>query len=250
MMNRSGVCAPKGFRAAGLHCGIRKNQNKKDLALVMADVPCTAAAVYTTNKVYGAPITVTRAHLADGMARAMLCNSGNANTCNADGVSKATAMCEMLAAAHGIAPNDIIIASTGVIGQSLDLVPIEAGIPSLVANLSEEGGLSAAEAIMTTDLVSKEAVATFEADGVACTVGAMAKGSGMIAPNMATMLCFITTDAAVDAEALNQALHSAVANTLNMLIVDGDTSTNDMACAVARGMAGKKPITLQRAAFG
>lgn len=241
-MKNHGVCAPKGFKAAGLHCGIRRNHNRKDLALVMADVPCTAAAVYTTNKVFGAPITVTRMHLVNGMAQAMLCNSGNANTCNADGVDKASAMCQMLATASGIAMDDVIIASTGVIGQTLPLSPIEASMPALFSALSEEGGLAAAEAIMTTDLIAKQAVATFEAGCVPCTIGAMAKGSGMIAPNMATMLCFITTDAAISAEALDKALHLVVADTFNMLIVDGDTSTNDMVSIMANGLAKNEPI--------
>ena len=237
-----GVCAPKGFKAAGLHCGIRKNKDKKDLALVVADVPCMAAAVYTRNKVFGAPITVTRNHLANGTARAMLCNSGNANTCNADGVEKAEAMCALLAQASGVVAEDVIIASTGVIGQPLPLEPIAQAMPALVAELSVNGANSAAEAIMTTDLVSKQVDVAFSVDGVTCRMGAMAKGSGMIAPNMATMLGFITTDAAISAAMLDKALHTVVDDTFNMLIVDGDTSTNDMVSILASGLAGNTPI--------
>ncbi|MDR3051779.1 MAG: bifunctional glutamate N-acetyltransferase/amino-acid acetyltransferase ArgJ [Oscillospiraceae bacterium] len=238
----TGVCTPKGFRAAGLHCGIRKNQTKKDLALVLADAPCAAAAVYTQNKVYGAPITVTRAHLANGVAQAMLCNSGNANTCNADGVEKAETLCDMLARAAGIDAGDVIIASTGVIGQPLTLDPIQAAMPSLVAAASAQGGEDAAQAIMTTDRAIKQASAVCTVDGVPVTLGAMAKGSGMIAPNMATLLCFITTDAAITPPMLQKALTEAVADTFNMLIVDGDTSTNDMVSALASGLAGNPVI--------
>ncbi len=244
-----GVCAPKGFKASGIHCGIRKNHSKKDLALVLSDVPCQAAAVYTRNKVYGAPITVTRNHIADGTARAMLCNSGNANTCNADGVDKANAMSKLLADAAGILESDVIIASTGVIGQPLPLEPIAEGMPELVAQLSYEGGLAAAEAIMTTDLVAKYVDTAFAVDGVACTIGAMTKGSGMIAPNMATMLCFVTTDAAITSAMLDKALHAVVNDTFNMLIVDGDTSTNDMVSVLANGLAGNPVIDREGPAY-
>lgn len=249
MAQGKGVCAPKGFKAAGLHCGIRKNTSKKDLMLVTADVPCTAAAVYTQNKVYGAPITVTRAHLQNGMARAMLCNSGNANTCNADGVEKADAMCALVQQHGGIDAQDVIIASTGVIGQPLPLEPIAEAMGKLVAELRVDGAQDAADAIMTTDLVSKQAVATFVADGVTCTIGAMSKGSGMIAPNMATMLCFATTDTAISAAMLDKALHDVVGDTFNMLIVDGDTSTNDMVSIMASGQAGNMPIEGAGAAY-
>lgn len=245
----TGVCAPKGFRAAGLHCGIRKNQNKKDLALIMADAPCAAAAVYTRNKVYGAPITVTRNNLQNGVAQAMLCNSGNANTCNADGVEVAEAMCGFLAEASGISAQDVIIASTGVIGQPLPLGPIQAAMPALVEGLDVEHDMQAAEAIMTTDLVSKQAVIPFMLDGIKCHIGAMAKGSGMIAPNMATMLCFVTTDTAITAPMLDKALHLAVEDTFNMLIVDGDTSTNDMVSILASGQAGNPLIDGEGEAF-
>ena len=239
---QGGVCAPKGFRAAGLHCGIRKNQNKKDLMLILADAPCAAAAVYTRNKVYGAPITVTRAHLQNGLAQAMLCNSGNANTCNADGVYIANAMCQSLAQHAGITAEDVIIASTGVIGQPLPLEPIEKAMPALIGALSAAGAQDAAEAIMTTDLRPKQTVVTVSICGVECTIGAMAKGSGMIAPNMATMLCFVTTDAAISPSLLDRALHEAVDDTFNLVIVDGDTSTNDMVSILASGKAGNAPI--------
>lgn len=246
---RVGVCAPKGFRAAGMHCGIRKNTSKKDLALILADAPCAAAAVYTQNKVFGAPITVTRAHLKNGRAQAMLCNSGNANTCNADGVQKADAMCDMLATAAGIDAGDVIIASTGVIGLPLPLAPIEAAMGQLVAQLDVTGATDAAEAIMTTDLCVKQVDVEFMVGGVACRMGAMSKGSGMIAPNMATMLCFVTTDAAIDAGLLDVALHRVVDDTFNMLIVDGDTSTNDMVSILASGQSGAPAICGEGADF-
>jgi len=237
-----GVCAPKGFTAAGLHAGIRKNHGKKDLALIMAEAPCAAAALYTRNKVFGAPIAVTRKHLRNGTARAMICNSGNANTCNADGAEKADAICALVAEYGGVSPEDVIIASTGVIGQPLPLEPIAAAMPALVASLSGKGGLDAAEAIMTTDTVVKQAVETFTLGGAACAIGAMAKGSGMIAPNMATMLCFLTTDAAITATMLDKALRRVTDDTFNMLIIDGDTSTNDMVSIMASGLAGNAPI--------
>lgn len=238
----NGVCAPKGFKASGVHCGIRHNATKKDLALVVAKCICTAAAVYTRNKVYGAPITVTRAHLANGHAQAMLCNSGNANTCNADGVDIANAMCASLAKEAGIAVEDVIIASTGVIGQPLPLEPIESGMNLLVAQAREDGAMDAAEAIMTTDTRVKQAAVSFDVGGIECRIGAMCKGSGMIAPNMATMLCFVTTDAAITPRALDLALHAAVDVSFNRVVVDGDTSTNDMVSILASGAAGNMLI--------
>lgn len=232
-----GVTAPKGFTAAGMHCGIRNNQSKKDLALLYSEVPCQAAAVYTQNKVYGAPITVTRANIADGMAQAMICNSGNANTCNADGVEKAEQMCKLAADALGLQPSDIIVASTGVIGMTLDITPIAAGIPKLAPTLSKEGHTDAVEAIMTTDTKPKEEAYTTTVGGKTVTIGAMAKGSGMIHPNMATMLGFLTTDCAITAPMLQKALKLAVDDTFNMVSVDGDTSTNDMVSIMANGLA-------------
>ncbi len=237
-----GVTAAKGFTAAGVHCGIRKNRSKRDLALILSDRPAAAAAVYTQNLVKGAPLLVTQRHLADGTARAVICNSGIANTCAFDGEDKAEAMCELTANALGIEANDIIVGSTGVIGPSLQLEPIEKGIPALAAALSKEGGADAAEAIMTTDTVKKECAVSFELGGKTCTLGGIAKGSGMIAPNMATMLCFLTTDAAIAAPLLKEALSETVEDTFNMLSVDGDTSTNDTVALMANGAAGNEPV--------
>ena len=238
-----GVCAAKGFTAGGIHCGIRKNHTKKDLAMVLSSVPASAAAVYTTNLVKGAPLTVTKEHLANGKARAVICNSGNANTCNADGIEIAEAMCAETAKALGIEASDVIVASTGVIGQSLDLTPIKAALPALASSLSETGGDDAAAAIMTTDTVDKQAAVEFTLGGKTCRLGGMAKGSGMIHPNMATMLVFITTDAAISPEMLRKALGSDVQETFNMVSVDGDTSTNDMVTLLANGLAGNEEIT-------
>ena len=238
-----GVCAAKGFKAAGIHCGIRKNHSKKDLALIFSEVPASAAAVYTTNLVKGAPLTVTKANIADGKAQAMICNSGNANTCNADGIEKAQAMCAMTAQALGIKAEDVIVASTGVIGQTLDITPIESGMASLVSELSEEGSPSAAQAIMTTDTAPKELAVEFQLGGKTCHIGGIAKGSGMIHPNMATMLVFLTTDCAISPEMLKKALSSDVQDTFNMVSVDGDTSTNDMVSIMANGLAGNAEIS-------
>ncbi len=236
-----GVCAAKGFTANGIHCGIRHNKTKRDLSLIYSSVPATAAAVYTTNLVKGAPLTVTKRHLANGVAQAVICNSGNANTCNADGIEIAEAMSRMTAEALGISADDIIVASTGVIGQPLPLEPIAAGIPSLAATLSGDGSDAAAEGIMTTDTVKKEIAVEFEIGGKACRIGGIAKGSGMIHPNMATMLVFITSDIAITAPMLQKALSHDITNTFNMLSVDGDTSTNDMVSVLANGLA-ENPI--------
>lgn len=238
-----GVTAPKGFLANGIHCGIRASKTKKDLALIYSPSPCSAAAMYTQNKVYGAPITVTRNNIANGIAHAMVCNSGNANTCNADGVEKAVAMCELVGGALGISPEDVIVASTGVIGQVLPLEPLAKGIPEIAPLLVADGGVNAAEAIITTDTHPKEEAYTIEIDGKTVTIGAMAKGSGMIHPNMATMLGFLTTDANISADMLKVALKLAVDDSFNMVSVDGDTSTNDMVCILANGEAGNKEIT-------
>ena len=238
-----GVCAAKGFRANGIHCGIRKNHSKKDLALIYSETPASAAAVYTTNLVKGAPLLVTQAHLADGRARAVICNSGNANTCNANGQEVAEAMSELVARQLSIPASDVVVASTGVIGQPLRLEPIAEGIPALAEGLSAEGSNAAADAIMTTDTVRKEIAVEFQAGGVTCRLGGIAKGSGMIHPNMATMLVFLTTDAAISPEMLQRALSGDVAGTFNMVSVDGDTSTNDMVAILANGMAGNAEIT-------
>ena len=238
-----GVCAAKGFTANGVHCGIRKNHSKKDLALILSAVPASAAAVYTINLVKGAPLTVTKEHISNGMAQAVICNSGNANTCNANGIEIAEAMSQLVAKQLKIASSDVIVASTGVIGQPLSIDPIAAGMEELAAGLSADGGKAAAEAIMTTDTVMKEVAVEFTVDGKTCHIGGIAKGSGMIHPNMATMLVFITTDCAIAPDMLQKALSGDIANTFNMVSVDGDTSTNDMVTVLANGLAGNKPIT-------
>ena len=238
-----GVCTPAGFSAAGVHCGIRKNRSKRDLALIAADRDCAAAAVYTRNLVKGAPLAVTKRNLNDGRARAVICNSGNANTCNADGEEKAWQMCEIAAGLLDIRPEAVIVASTGVIGQILPIEPIQSAAADLKAALSPAGGDDAAEAILTTDTVKKQGAVEFQAGGKTCRIGAMVKGSGMIHPNMATMLCFVTSDAAISSEALQQALTAAVDVTFNMVSIDGDTSTNDMVSILASGAAGNAEIT-------
>lgn len=244
-----GVCAAKGFKANGIHAGIRKNRTKKDLSLIYTEVPAAAASVYTTNKVKGAPLDVTKAHIADGYAKAIICNSGNANTCNADGVEVAEKTCELLAKELGISPSDVVIASTGVIGQPLDITPIANGIPALVAGLADDKSDDAAEGIMTTDTRKKEIAVSFTIGGVECKIGGIAKGSGMIHPNMATMLVFITTDCKISPKMLQKALSSDIENTFNMVSVDGDTSTNDMVTVLANGMAGNDEITCEGEAF-
>ena len=240
-----GVCAAKGFTASGVHCGVRKNRTKKDLALIYSEVPASCAAVYTTNLVKGAPLDVTKKHIENGVAQAVICNSGNANTCNANGIEIAEQMCDLLGTALNIASSDVVVASTGVIGQPLSIEPIESGIPALVAGLSADGCDAAAEGIMTTDTVKKEVAVEFELGGKTCHMGGIAKGSGMIHPNMATMLVFITTDAAIAPEMLKKALSTDIAATFNMVSVDGDTSTNDMVTVLANGMAGNETVTAE-----
>ncbi len=237
-----GVCAAKGFTAAGIHCGIRKNKNKRDLSLIYSAVRAQAAAVYTTNLVKGAPLTVTKSHLADGCAQAVICNSGNANTCNANGIEVAETMCSLLASQLDVAAGDVIVASTGVIGQPLDVKPIAEGLPTLVASLGNHSA-EAAEGIMTTDTRRKEIAIRFTVGGRECVIGGIAKGSGMIHPNMATMLVFITTDCAISSEMLQKALSGDIQKTFNMTSVDGDTSTNDMVTILANGLAGNREIT-------
>lgn len=240
-----GICAPAGFQAAGIHCGIRKNKDKRDLALIYSEDICTAAAIYTQNKVKGAPIAVTKKNIKNGKAQAIIVNSGNANTCNADGEQKAQMMCDLTAKALGINQQDVIVASTGVIGQVLDIEPIQDGMPQLVSELSDGGSNNAAEAIMTTDTVKKEIAVEFHMGDAICKIAGIAKGSGMIHPNMATMLCFITTDVAIEAELLQSALKKVADDTFNMVSIDGDTSTNDMACVLASGKAGNPLIDKQ-----
>ncbi|MBR6917595.1 MAG: bifunctional glutamate N-acetyltransferase/amino-acid acetyltransferase ArgJ [Clostridia bacterium] len=238
-----GICAAKGFTAAGIHCGIRKNKDKRDLSLIVSETPATAAAVYTTNLVKGAPLKVTKENISNGTAQAVICNSGNANTCNANGIEIAKGMCALVEGATGIAASDVVVASTGVIGQVLDITPVANSIDALVSSLSKDGSDAAAEGIMTTDTAKKEVAIEFEVGGKVCTIGGIAKGSGMIHPNMATMLVFITTDVAISHEMLQKALSTDIENTFNMISIDGDTSTNDMVCVLANGMAHNAEIT-------
>lgn len=236
-----GVCAALGFSAGGMHCGIRKNSSKRDLALILSDNKAAAAAVYTTNLVKGAPLVVTKENISDGVAQAIICNSGNANTCNANGIEIAHGMCRLVSEKTGISETDVIVASTGVIGQPLDLSPIEKGMGELVSGLGKNSA-AAAESIMTTDTVLKEVAVSFSLGGIDCRLGGIAKGSGMIHPNMATMLVFLTTDAAISSEMLCRALRLDVETSFNMVSIDGDTSTNDMVTILANGMAGNPEV--------
>ena len=239
-----GVTAPKGFRAAGVYCGVKAShagvpgtQGKPDLAMIVSDCECTAAATYTLNRVKAAPLYVTMGHLEDGVCRGIVANSGNANACAPLSHENAEKMCELAAAATGLKPQDFAVASTGVIGQTLNIAAIQRGMPQVAGELSYEGSAAAAHAIMTTDTVKKEIAVTVTIGGKPVTVGAIAKGSGMIHPNMGTMLCFITTDCAITSEMLSDALHDIVPRTFNRVTVDGDTSTNDMCVVLANGMA-------------
>lgn len=234
---QGGVCAAKGFTAGGIHSGIRHNKSKADLAMILSDTQCSAAAVYTQNKVKGAPLLVTKKNIANGYAQGILCNSGNANTCNPNGIEIAETCCQLAAAATGLQPHDFAIASTGVIGQELPIEPFETGIPPLVAALTEDGSSHAATAIMTTDTKMKEFAVSFQLGGKLCHMGAIGKGSGMINPNMATMLIFLTTDAAISPAMLQKALREETVHSFNQICVDGDTSTNDMAFIMASGKA-------------
>ena len=244
-----GVTAAKGFSAGGMYCGIRKNKSKPDLAMIYSSAPCAAAGMYTSNLVKGAPILVTKRNLENGTAHAVICNSGNANTCNADGEEKAWSMCEIAGKALHIDPHDVIVASTGVIGQVLPIEPIADTAPLLAASLSSDGSSQAARAIMTTDTVVKEAAAELEIGGKTVRLGGICKGSGMIHPNMCTMLCFLTTDAAVSAPVLDKALRAVVADTFNMVSIDGDTSTNDTITIMANGLAENPEIQANTAEY-
>ncbi|MGN0585948.1 MAG: bifunctional glutamate N-acetyltransferase/amino-acid acetyltransferase ArgJ [Oscillospiraceae bacterium] len=257
-----GVCAAKGFKASGVYCGIKKsavpdgNESpvsnvKNDIAMVVSDVMCNAAGVYTSNKVKGAPVIVTKNNLSKsgGKAKAVIANSKNANTCNADGEEKAMEMCRLTADALGILPEQVIVASTGVIGQILPIEPVKAAVPELVKKLSYDGNIEAATAIMTTDTVKKEYAVEFDIGGKTCKMGGMAKGSGMIHPNMATTLNFITTDCAVSAEMLQKALSEIVKVTYNCLSVDGDQSTNDTCMLMSNGLAENAEISSEGAEF-
>lgn len=244
-----GVTAAKGFLAGGIHCGIRKNKSKADLAMIFSKTPCAAAGVYTQNLVKGAPILVTRKNIADGRAQAVICNSGNANTCNADGEKKAWRMCEIAGEALGIDPHDVIVASTGVIGQILPIAPIENAAPALAALLNENGSNMAAKAIMTTDTIEKECAVKITLGDKEVRIGGISKGSGMIHPNMATMLCFVTTDCAISVPMLQKAIKAAADTTFNMISVDGDTSTNDTLAIMANGEAENEEITEENEAY-
>ena len=239
-----GATAAQGFSATGEHMGIRRNRTRRDVALIVSEVPANAACVYTQNLVKGAPILVTQKHVENGIAQAVICNSGNANTCNANGVEIAEGMCALVEKYIGVKAEDVIVASTGVIGQPMTLEPVQKNFGKLADSLEDTpaGGTRAAEAIMTTDTVSKEVAVRFPLGGKMCKLGGISKGSGMIAPNMATMLCFLTTDAAISPVALKRALTTVTADTFNMLSIDGDTSTNDMVSILANGMAGNTPI--------
>ncbi len=244
-----GVCAAKGFKANGIHCGIRKNKLKRDLSLILSETKANAAAVYTTNLVKGAPLTVTKQHISDGFAKAIICNSGNANTCNENGIEVAEQICDLLSAELKINSSDVVVASTGVIGQPLDINPIKNGIPELISGLGDDKSVEAAEGIMTTDTVCKEVAVSFNIGDKECRIGGIAKGSGMIHPNMATMLVFITTDCKISTKMLQKALSTDIQNTFNMVSVDGDTSTNDMVTVLANGMADNEEIVCEGEAF-
>ena len=255
-----GICAPKGFKAAGVRCGVKSShggadgnqpvvpvikdttQGKKDLAMILSDCECSAAAVYTLNRVKAAPLYVTMGHLENGVCRGVIANSGNANACAPMSHENAEKMCELAAAATGLKAEDFVVASTGVIGQTLNIAAIERGVGPLAQALSYDGSDMAAGAIMTTDTVKKEIAVTLTIGGKAVTIGAIAKCSGMIHPNMGTMLCFITTDCAITHDLLQEALHEIVPRTFNRVTVDGDTSTNDMCVVLANGMAGNDLI--------
>lgn len=244
-----GVCAAKGFRAGGIRAGFKAGSTKKDLAIVVSDCMASAAGVYTQNKVKGAPIEVTKKHIEDGLAQAIICNSGNANTCAPNGIEVAEKTCALAADALGLKAEDVTVCSTGVIGQELSMEPFETGIPQLVKELSYDGSAEAAAAIMTTDTVMKAFAVEFEIAGVTCRLGGISKGSGMINPNMATMLGFVTTDAKISPEMAQKALSRDILTSFNQICVDGDTSTNDTVILLANGMAGNEEITCEGEAF-
>ncbi len=247
-----GVCAPNGFKAGGLHMGVKThNKNKKDVAMIVSDSVCTAAAVYTKNKVKASHIAVDIKHLSDGTAKAAVINSGIANACAPHGEEYAVKMCAAAAEEIGCEVNDVVIASTGVIGQPLNISAIENGMHELYKSIShsDEGSDAAAKAIMTTDTVKKEIALETEVGGKVVKMGGIAKGSGMIHPNMGTMLCFITTDCAISAEMIKEALKETVKVTFNRISVDGDTSTNDTCCVMANGEADNDIITEKNEAY-
>lgn len=234
-----GVTAAKGFRAAGVHAGVKagSSADKNDLAMILCDTEASAAGVYTMNRVKAAPIYVTMEHLENGSARGIIANSGNANACAPLGHENAVKMCEAAASATGLRPEDFIVCSTGVIGQTLNVSVIENACPTLASLLSRDGSGDAATAIMTTDTKKKEIAVSFELGGKEVRLGGIAKGSGMIHPNMGTMLCFLTTDCAISPDVLQDALYEVTKVTFNRVSVDGDTSTNDTCCILASGAA-------------
>ena len=241
-----GVCAAQGFKAAGIHVGVKTHANwKKDVALIVSDVDCAASAVFTKNVVKAAPIHVDKTHLADGKARAIIANSGNANACAPHGEENAIKMCQAAAKAIGCKPEDVLVSSTGVIGQTINVQVIEDGVPELYGALahSAEASDAAAHAIMTTDTEKKEVAVETVIGGKVVRMGGIAKGSGMIHPNMGTMLCFLTTDCAISPEMIKTALLETVNVSFNRISVDGDTSTNDSCIVLANGMAGNPVIT-------
>ena len=244
-----GVCAPSGFRASGIHCGMRKNKERRDVALIVCDNVCNAAATFTTNRVKAAPVYLDMQNIKNGKMRAVIANSGNANACAPNGMEKAQKMSEIVGGALGIPSDEVFVCSTGVIGVELDTTPIENNIDKLVSALSTDGGDDAANAILTTDLIKKEIAIEGEIGGKTVKIGAMAKGSGMIHPNMGTMLCFITTDANIAPDVLHTALLSVVKRTFNRVSVDGDTSTNDTAVILASGLAGNAEIAQDSAEY-
>ncbi|WP_425059849.1 Arginine biosynthesis bifunctional protein ArgJ [Sporomusa carbonis] len=237
-----GITAPQGFKAAGVHCGIKKN-GKEDVAVIYSTVPAAAAAMFTTNQMAAAPVIVSRQAVERGKARAIVVNSGCANACTGEqGLADAKAMAHQAAKALNLDDNEVLVASTGVIGVTLPMEKVTAGISQAVADLSESGHEQALAAIMTTDTFPKSCAYQYSLGGKTATIAGIAKGAGMIHPNMATMLCFITTDAAVAPELLKLALNQAVELSFNMISVDGDTSTNDMVAVLANGQAGNKLI--------
>lgn len=239
---QGGVTTAKGF-LAGTACAAIKKVDKRDVAVICSSVPATAAGVFTLNRVKAAPLLISMERLADGNARAVVVNSGNANACNGErGMKDALAMAAEAAVVLGVPEGEVLVASTGVIGKKMPMDKVLPGVRAAAGQVSPEGGSLAAQAIMTTDTYSKEAAVQMELGGKVITIGGTAKGSGMIHPNMATLLCFITTDAAVSAACLKKALQHATDLSFNMITVDGDSSTNDMAVIMANGMAGNKSI--------
>lgn len=241
-----GITAAKGYKTGAVHSGIRASQSKKDLAVIVSDVPCQAAAVYTSNIVKAAPLHITREHLGDGTAQAIVINSGNANACAPRGEENALREAQAAAKLLGLKTEDVLVASTGVIGQELPIEVIETAMGQIVLT---DASADTAKAIMTTDTKMKQTAVEFELNGKTVHLGGIAKGSGMIHPNMGTMLCFVTTDAAISQSVLQQSLSKIVKKTFNRISVDGDTSTNDMCIVLANGLAGNEEITQQNDVF-